>query len=457
MPTQPSGEQARPIAFMVMPFRKRAVPQPPEGAPTQIDFDALWDRVYAPVLRDLGYDPIRADGEVGSVILKDMFERLKWSDLVLADLTLPNGNVYYEVGLRHVAERTHCVLVAADWSTQLFDVAQIRTVRYPLTDGNIGPAAAEAIREVLRAAIPKMEPAVTPFHSVITTKEAAATFRAQLAKLGQFQEQARAIRLAGSDADCAKEVEALRDAQGAQALQLPEVSLELLTLIRDHVGWEEALAFIETLPEALQQRGFVREQRALAQSKIGDAAQAIAALERLIKEEGETPERLGLLGGRHKRRWREARDEREASGAARPSPAERRALNAAIDAYRTGMELDYNAYYCASNLPNLLRSRGKPGDAEEAHFIDQLVVRTCERAIERGTADEWVRPTLLGAAFRAQDVEKAEELADLVEEEGAARWKLDTTLHDLEEAVKQAPAEKQPALQGLLDRLRGLL
>lgn len=52
-------------------------------------------------------------------------------------MTIPNGNVYYEVGVRHAAKKTGCVLLAADWSKQLFDVAQMRTVRYPLSDGNV--------------------------------------------------------------------------------------------------------------------------------------------------------------------------------------------------------------------------------------------------------------------------------------------------------------------------------
>lgn len=41
-----NGSVLRPIAFMVMPFRKRAVPNAPEGAPKEVDFDALWDRAY---------------------------------------------------------------------------------------------------------------------------------------------------------------------------------------------------------------------------------------------------------------------------------------------------------------------------------------------------------------------------------------------------------------------------
>ena len=133
----PEESKLRPVAFMVMPFGKRIIASPPEGAPAQLDCDALWDRAFRPALGNLGYLPIRADMEVGTVIVKDMLERLALAELVLADLSLPNGNVYYEVGLRHAAKRTHCVLIGADWSRQLFDTDQIRTERYPLRDGTV--------------------------------------------------------------------------------------------------------------------------------------------------------------------------------------------------------------------------------------------------------------------------------------------------------------------------------
>jgi hypothetical protein len=30
-------------------------------------------------------------------------------------MTIPNGNVYYEVAVRHAARKQGCVLLAADW------------------------------------------------------------------------------------------------------------------------------------------------------------------------------------------------------------------------------------------------------------------------------------------------------------------------------------------------------
>jgi hypothetical protein len=74
----------------------------------------------------------------------------------------------------------------------------------------------------------------------------------------------------------------------------------------------------------------------------------------------------------------------------------------------------------------------KGGDEERAQNVLKLVIAACERAKRREVADEWLRPTLLGAAFDAGDAGKAEELVDDVILEGPARWKLEIILKDLE-------------------------
>ena len=137
----------KPICFMIMPYgRKPTQVEPSSNAPGEIDFNALWDRAFAPTIQALGYEPVRADQDTGALIITQMIERLYFADLVLADMTIPNGNVYYEVGVRHARKPTGCVLLAADWSKQLFDVAQMRTVRYPLKEGNIEDADRERSR-----------------------------------------------------------------------------------------------------------------------------------------------------------------------------------------------------------------------------------------------------------------------------------------------------------------------
>ena len=120
------------------------------------------------MINELGYDPIRADQDVGALIITQMIERLYFADLVLAEMTIPNGNVYYEVGVRHAAREKGCVLLAADWSKQLFDVAQMRTIRYPLADGEVGEAAAQAIRAAIKPKIEALAKGGSPVFESIT-------------------------------------------------------------------------------------------------------------------------------------------------------------------------------------------------------------------------------------------------------------------------------------------------
>ena len=82
----------------------------------------------------------------------------------------------------------------------------------------------------------------------------------------------------------------------------------------------------------------------------------------------------------------------------------------------------------------------------------------CARTKTLNPTDEWVRPTLLGMAFDAGDVAAAETLADDIEAEGPARWKLDTTLADLEVSMRVCPqAETRAGLGAVLDRLKAFI
>jgi hypothetical protein len=418
----------RPIAFMVMPFRKRPIPNPPPGAPAEVDFDGLWDRALRPALETLGYIAVRADAETGTVILKDMLERLKFADLVLADTTLPNGNVYYELGIRHAAKDAGCVQIGAAWSKQLFDIEQVRAVPYPLVNGSIPEGEAAAISQVVCDAVQKFRDSKTPFYELVTTPEASSVFRDQLQAMSAFQAAVRTVRLEPVQERRRSRTRELLDQYRTSSSDLPDVAFELLKLVRDNLGWTDLRDFVQALPPALQKQAFPREQLILALSKLGDHASAIANLTELIKSEGGTPERWGLIGGRYKELWRSAR------GAA--SLQEESHLDNAIESYRTGMLLDLNAYYCVSNLPGLLRRRNAAGDMQEAEFLDKVAVMAAQRKIDRQEDDGWSKSTLLGAAFRLGNLAEIDRLIKEVAREGSAVWQLKSTLADIGDALE---------------------
>ena len=190
----------KPFCFMIMPYGRKATQAEAGRGVPEIDFNALWDRAFAPTLIALGYEPVRADQDTGALIINQMIERLYFADLVLADMTIPNGNVYYEVGIRHAAKEKGCVLLAADWSKPLFDVAQMRMVRYPLTEGSIVDATAQAIAAAISAPIEKLARGVSPMHEAIkgypdeVDEAAASTMKDVMTAMAAFQGDVRAVR-----------------------------------------------------------------------------------------------------------------------------------------------------------------------------------------------------------------------------------------------------------------------
>ena len=462
MPTTVKG--LRPICYMVMPFRRKPVEEPrPAGAPAEIDFDALWERAYLPAIDAMGYLPMRADFDPSSAIVKAMLERIAFADLVIADVTIGNGNCYYELGVRHVAQQTHCVLVAPDWVRPLFDIAQFASVRFPLVDGTIPEAEAAVIRERILRVVPGVRASRTPYYELLgdSVNDGArrSAFRDFAEQLAAFQARVKALRALSSDpAECRARLNELITSLPPTALEIPEVAIDLVSLTRDIGGWPATVAFIDSLAAPIRRLAWIEEQYALAVAKVGDPASAIGLLEALIERSGETPERRGLIGGRYKQLWQTARQSRLDAGQRDTSADERRHLGSAIQQYTRGMELDLNAYYCSSNLPALLRERARKGDEARAEVIEQFILGACNRAHALGTGDEWLRPTLLGAAFRAADVERAEELALDVEQDGAAAWRLASTLKDVRLAVDRTRDEsKREQLESIYGRLLALL
>src|SRR6266849_10345086 len=192
----------RPLCFMIMPYGRKPTQAEAGHGPAEIDFNALWDRAYVPVIEALGYEPVRADQDSGALIINQMLERLYFADLVLADMTIPNGNVYYEVGIRHAAKQTGCVLLSADWAKPLFDVAQMRTVRYPLPEGEIKPETATAFGAAVKNGIASLAGGDSPMHLALpgypgtVDPKDASTMKDQMTALAAFQTKIRAVRVA---------------------------------------------------------------------------------------------------------------------------------------------------------------------------------------------------------------------------------------------------------------------
>ena len=103
-------------AFVLMPFERA--------------LDWVYDDLIKPPFEDADYLVTRADDIVSQQnILRDVVAGICEADVVVADLTNTNPNVYYELGLAHALEK-QVVLLSQDVNKVPFDLRSYRILEY---------------------------------------------------------------------------------------------------------------------------------------------------------------------------------------------------------------------------------------------------------------------------------------------------------------------------------------
>ena len=102
--------------------------------PTRKWSDQVLRHIIRPAVEPLGYKAIRADEiDKPGIITTQVLNQVVESELVIADLTERNPNVFYELAIRHAISKPFVQIIKK--SEQLpFDVAQNRTVFVDLQD-----------------------------------------------------------------------------------------------------------------------------------------------------------------------------------------------------------------------------------------------------------------------------------------------------------------------------------
>ena len=109
--------------FMVCPIGE-------EGSDVRKNSDDVLKYLITPVLSEKGYEVIRADKILDSDTITDtILDLLKQADLVIADLTGKNPNVFYELGYR-AALNLPIIQIITEGQSIPFDVSGIRTHSY---------------------------------------------------------------------------------------------------------------------------------------------------------------------------------------------------------------------------------------------------------------------------------------------------------------------------------------
>ena len=113
--------------------------------------DQLLRHVIDPAVQPKGYKTVRADqiSEPG-MITPQVIDRVRDSELVIADLAGRNPNVFYELAIRH-AERKPLIQIMAEGEDIPFDVQDMRTISVDVHDLDSVQAARQELSKQVEA------------------------------------------------------------------------------------------------------------------------------------------------------------------------------------------------------------------------------------------------------------------------------------------------------------------
>src|ERR1700730_4222462 len=112
-----------PICFVIGPIGE------PESA-VRKRANQIVDHIIAPAAAECGYgEPLRAD-KISSpgLITVQIIQHVMEADMVVADLTGHNANVFYELAVRHLVRKPVVQLIEVGESIP-FDVSPVRTIK----------------------------------------------------------------------------------------------------------------------------------------------------------------------------------------------------------------------------------------------------------------------------------------------------------------------------------------
>ncbi len=379
-----NNKKGLPHAFVVMPFGRK---KGREG--NWIDFNSIYEQLIKPALEEAGFESFRADEEASSGdILSDMFQELLLADLVLADLSIDNANVFYELGIRHALRKRGVIHIQCGRDYLPYDIFNVRALPYQCdANGRPHPQHLEKDKQaIIKMARATWDSNKTRIHSPIFNfltglKEPdRKQLETHLAK-GYWQEYeewkerveiAKRQKRSGDVLLLTEEVSnpLIKEEAIAQAG-------EALTDLRNH---ELALkVYCQGLTINAENSEF-RCQEAFHLSQLKKFDEAIVNLERLLQDEPNNIEAICGLAYIYKEKWKnsweEIVDEQERlKGAYESAQLLIKSIQTYLKAYRLQQNDSYaglNAFMLSAVLEHLAQQVGTDNDPEEETLRQQL-------------------------------------------------------------------------------------
>jgi hypothetical protein len=338
-------------AFIVRPFETKEV-----SPGRKVDFDRIDRELISPALTQLKiHGRTTADIVHQGEIQSDMFQRLMTAHLVIADISMANANVFYELGIRHALQDRHTVLIKfrIEGQKPVFDIA---TDRYMLYDADQPAASVEDLVQRIRATLDENEPDSPVFRFLPSLKPGE---REAFVKLPlEFTEDVELAQRRRYHGDLEMFAAELRE------LDIPWASAGLRFLGDAQFkckAWDAARLTWEAIREASPYELLANRRLATIyqkQPKV-DLASSDQALERALKGASLecAPELHSLRGSNAKTRWLSAWQGKPDLQSRRQAALASRYLEDAFKAYHAGFSGYLNHYYSGINALALLKIR----------------------------------------------------------------------------------------------------
>ena len=326
-------------AFIVRPF----------GVKNEIDFDEVERKLIAPALARIG-----AEGgttidivEAGN-IREVMFRRLLTADLVVADVSIHNANVFYELGIRHALRDRSTFMLRCRADAFPFDLQTDRYMEYNKDD----PAASlEALVKALQRTKDSFNQDSPVFTWLPDLREPdPSQFMVLRPDFGEDVKRAEDYGWAGDLSLLSYEVKGFDwEVKGWRTVGNAQFKIKALSAAK--LTWEAVRNIEPNDVEANLLLGTIYE-------RLGDLSRSTTALERArdnkdVKKE-DRAEAYSLLARNAKTRWRA--DWEGKSAEERPSAALRsRHLQDSFENYERAFYEDLNHFYSGLNALAMIK------------------------------------------------------------------------------------------------------
>ena len=350
--------EMRPHAFVIMPFGKK------KGADgTLFDFNAIYTQLIKPTLELAGFEPFRADEETTSGdILTDMFQELLLADLCIADMSIDNANVFYELGIRHAFRKRGIVHIQAGRAYMPFDVFNVRTIPYHITaegvpDPDFLDKDKAAISRVTRDTFASdAEMVHSPVFNILTglVEPDRRSLRTPLAtgfwrEYNEWKQRVTVAQRQRRIGDILLLTEEIRNPLIKEEA-IGEAGSALANMGRNELALDQYRKGLEVNAR----NPIFRREEAFHLNRLGRVDEAIVKIENLVADAPNDGDAISYLGRIYKEMWNESwRWVTQKDKRLRTAFDSYHWLLRAIDTYMRGYRVDLNRYYPGVNALTL--------------------------------------------------------------------------------------------------------